>query len=143
MTTRCIHGVSCSAHLSTRGLPEAAQRKEKKNVANALKHCFYVYDFLGAFNSIEEVETLIQDLLSEFLKYGFPLRKGSSIDPALILNLSTDLREGSDNLKLFPEVYKVKALGISLISNKDTFSFKCSLDERLSAVAFFSILWDG
>ena len=111
--TSVIYGVSCSAQLSTRCLKEVAQQTEKENVANALKHSFYVDDFLGGANLIEEAETLIQDLRSELIKYGFPLRKWSSSHPEFIQNLSTDLRAESDDLKLFSEDYKVKALGIS------------------------------
>ena len=127
--TRIIYGVSCSAHLSTRCLTETANRTQKPHVAHALRHAFYVDDFLGGAHSLEEAQHLIQDLRDELSNYGFPLRKWSSSDPVLIKNLPAHLRAENDDLKLFAEDYKVKALGVFWQPNLDQFVFKCSLEE--------------
>ena len=126
--TRVIYGVSCSAHVATRCLTEVANRTKKPQVAKAIKHSFYVDDFLGGANSLEEAIQLVNDLRQELLKYGFPLRKWSSNDQNLIKSISNELRAEKDNLKLFAVDYKVKALGVSWKPNQDVFIFKCSLD---------------
>ena len=127
--TRVIYGVSCAVHLATRSLTEIANRTQKPHVAHAVRHAFYVDDFIGGANSLEEAQQLIQDLREELSNHGFPLRKWTSSDPGLIKNLSADLRAENDDLKLFAEDYKVKALGISWQLNPDQFNFKCSFEE--------------
>ena len=49
--TRVIYGVSCAAHLATRSLTEIANRTQKPHVAHAVRHAFYVDDFIGGANS--------------------------------------------------------------------------------------------
>ena len=88
---------------------------------------FYVDGFLGGAKSLEEAIQLVNDLRQELLKYGFPLRKWSSNDQNL-QSISNELRAEKDNLNLFADDYKVKALGISWKPNQDVFIFKCSLD---------------
>ncbi len=124
--TRVVYGISCSAHLSTRCLTEIANRTKKSNVEQALRTSFYVDDFLGGAQSVEEAKSLIADLNSELLEYGFPLRKWSSSDSDLIKDLSSELRAENDDLKLFSEDYKIKALGVSWKPNQDVFGFKYS-----------------
>ena len=91
-----------------------------------LDNAFYVEDFIGGANSLEEA---IQDLREELSNQGSPLRNWTSSDPGLIKNLSADLRAENDDLKLFAEDYKVKALGISWQPNPDQFIFMCSFEE--------------
>ena len=93
-------------------MAETANRTQKPHVAHALRHAFYVDDFLGGADSLEEAQQLMQDFRDELSNYGFPLRKWSSSDPDLIKNLPAHLRAENDDLKLFAEDYKVKALGI-------------------------------
>ena len=126
--TRVIYGVSCAAHLSTRTLVEIAKRTQKPHVAKALKHSFYVDDYLGGANSLEEAHQLLTDLRQELLHYGFPLRKWSSNSQDLLKSIDKDLRTENDELKLFSEDFKVKALGIKWTPNSDEFIFKSSLD---------------
>ena len=126
--TRVIYGVSCAAHLSTRSLVEIAKRTQKPHVAKALKHSFYVDDYLGGANSLEEAHQLFTDLRQELLHYGFPLRKWSSNSQDLLKSIDKDLRTENDELKLFSEDFKVKALGIKWTPNSDEFIFKSSFD---------------
>ena len=128
--TRIIHGVSCSAHLSTPCLTETANRTQKPHVAHAHRHAFYADDFLGGAHSLEEAKQLIQDLRDELLNYGFQLRKWSSSDPDLIEKLPVNLRAQHDALKFFAEDYKVQALLFFWQPNLDYFVSKCPLEEK-------------
>ncbi len=119
-----IYGISCSAPLFTRCLIEIANRTSKSNLAQALRTSFYVDDFLGGAQSVDEAKSLSADLNSELLEYGFPLRIWSSSHSDLIKDLSTELRAENDEMKLFSEDYKVKALGVSWKPNQDVFVFK-------------------
>ena len=98
--TRIIYGVSCSAHLATRTLIEIAKRTQKPHVAEALRHSFYVDDYLGGANSLEEAQQLLADLRQELLHYGFPLRKWSSSSQDLLKSIDKDLRAENDELKV-------------------------------------------
>ena len=45
--------------LSTQCLTETAMMTQKPHVAHALRHAFYVDDFLGGADSLEEAQQLI------------------------------------------------------------------------------------
>ncbi len=93
--------MSCSAHLSTRCLLEIAIKTPLPHVAAALRHAFYVDDFLGGADSKESAQKLIKDLRGELNRHGFPLRKWASSDPDLIRNMPNDLRAENDDLNFF------------------------------------------
>ena len=79
-------------------------------MANALNNCFYVDDFLGGADSIEDARNLVKELCLELSKFGFELRKWTSSHPEMTMELPLELRETSDQLQLFSEDYKT--LGI-------------------------------
>ena len=91
--TRVIYGVSCTSHVATRSLTEVANRSKKSHIADLIKLSFYVDDFLGGANSLEEAIQLVIGLRQELLEYGSPLRKWSSNDKNLIKSISSEFEE--------------------------------------------------
>ena len=126
---RVTYGIASSAFHSTRCLKEVANRAHSSNVADSLNKCFYVDDFLGGANSIDEARSLIRELCQEFAKFGFELRKWTSSDPDLTSELPSEMRETSNQLELFSEKYQIKALGICWKPISNTFVFSIDLDE--------------
>ena len=126
---RVTYGIAPSAFHSTRCLKEVANRTQIQSVADALNTCFYVDDFLGGADSIEDARKLLKSLCIELSKFGFELRKWTSSHPGLTMELPIDMRETSDQLQLFSEEYKVKALGICWKPISDIFVFSINLDD--------------
>ena len=96
------------------------------SVADVLNKCFYVDDFFGGANSIAEARSLMREL-SPAAKYDFELRKWTSSDPELTLELPFELREISN--QPFSGKYQIKALGICWKPISNTFVFLIDLDD--------------
>ena len=126
---RVTYGIASSAFHSTRCLKEVASQTQFESVTNALNNCFYVDDFLGGADSIEDARNLVKELCLELSKFGFELRKRTSSHPELTMELPLELRQTSDQLQLFSEEYKIKTLGICWKPISDTFIFSVDLDD--------------
>ena len=126
---RVTYGIASSAFHSKRCLKEVASQTQFESVANALNNCFYVDDFLGGADSIEDARNLVKELCLELSKFGFELRKWTSCHYELTMELPLELRETSDQLQLFSEEYKIKTLGICWKPISDTFIFSVDLDD--------------
>ena len=124
---RVTYGIASSAFHSTRCLKEVANRTNNHTVADALNNSFYVDDFLCGANTITEARNLMKDLCTELSAFGFELRKWTSSHPELTMELPLEIRETSDELALFSEEYKIKALGICWKPNTDEFAFSIDL----------------
>ena len=125
--TRVTYGIASSSFQSNRCLKEVSKRTCNPNVQHHLEHSFYVDDFLGGANSVEDARKLIADLQSELLKYGFPLRKWVSSCSTLIKELPDELRETTNECEILSDDYKIKALGIIWKPNLDIICFKRDL----------------
>ena len=124
---RVTYGIASSSFHSTRCLKEVAKRTCNSKVQIHLEHSFYVDDFLGGANSVEDARKLIADLHSKLLKYGFPLRKWASSCFTLIKELPDELRETANECEILSDDYKIKALGIIWKPNLDIICFKTDL----------------
>ena len=62
---RVTYGIASSAFHSTRCLKEVASQTQFESVANALNNCFYVDEFLGGADSIEDERNLVKELCLE------------------------------------------------------------------------------
>ena len=124
---RVTYGIASSAFHSTRCLKEVANRTNNHTVADALNSSFYVDDFLGGAYTITEARNLMKDLCTELSVFGFELRKWTSSHPEFTMELPLELRETSDELALFSEEYKIKALGVCWKPNTDEFAFSVDL----------------
>ena len=125
--TSVTYGIASSSFHSTRCLKEVSKRTCNPNVQHHLEHSFYVDDFLGGANSVEDARKLIADLHSELLKYGFPLRKWVSSCFTLIKELPDELRETANECEILSDDYKIKAPGIIWKPNLDIVCFKTDL----------------
>ena len=93
---RVTYGIASSAFRSTRCLKEVASQTQFESVQNALNNCFYVDDFLGGADSIEDARNLVKELCQELSQFGFELRKWTSSHPELTMELPLELRATSD-----------------------------------------------
>ena len=125
--TRVTYGIVSSSFHSTRCLKEVVKRTCNSKVQCHLEHSFYVDDFLGGANSVEDARKLIADLHSELLKYGFPLRKWVSSCSTLIKELPNELRETANECEILSDDYKIKALGMIWKPHLDIICFKTDL----------------
>ena len=127
--TRVTYGIASSAFHSTRCLADIADKTSDEVIKYHIKHGFYVDDFFGGSISTDEARILIHKLCEVLNEYGFPLRKWVSNNPNLIREIPAELRESADEVQIFSENYKVKALGMSWKPNKDIFYFTTDLEK--------------
>ena len=121
--TRVTFGVSASPYLAVRTLQKTAEDHGEgyPNVTKHIKESFYVDDFLGGANSIQEAIQLYQDLRSVLLKGGFSLCKWRSSSTEVLDSIPPHLQEKSplkDETTSQAPSYS-KALGLVWDSGKD------------------------
>ena len=63
----------------------------------------------------------------ELRKHGFELRKWTSSDPEITLDLPTHLRETAEKDKILDNDYQIKTLGVKWKPNLDVFTFEVLL----------------
>ena len=124
---RVTYAIASSAFHSTLCIKEVAHRTKRSAVAEALNNSFFVDDFLGGADSLEEARKLRKGLYNDLSSFGFELRKWTCSHPQLSMDLPIDLRESSDQLEFVSEKYKIKALGIYWKPNFDEFVFSIDL----------------
>lgn len=95
--------------------------KEFPNVAEAIVKCFYVDDYTGGANSVEEAMKLYKELKQVFESFGFNLRKFMSNSAEFLSRLPECDKESQ-------EVTCTKALGISWRPESDDFTFASRLN---------------
>ena len=66
-------------------------------------------------------------VIKELKKYGFELRKWTSSSPEIVLELPQELRETTNEDKIFDEDYQIKTLGVKWRPNVDEFCFRVHL----------------
>ena len=121
--TRVTFGVSASSLAANMSVKRNASDHalEFPKAAKTVEHAFYVDDCLTGANSIEEAVDLHHQLLSLFAKGGFLLRKWHSSDPAVLHQISPELRDTQSTYHLpGPDEY-TKTLGIEWNANLDHF----------------------
>ena len=90
--TRVTFGVSASPYLAVRMLQKTAEDhgEEYPSVTSHIKESFYVDDFLGGANSIQEATELFNDL-----RGGFNICKWRSSSPEVLQAIPIELQEQS------------------------------------------------
>lgn len=110
---RALHQVSCEIE------------NAKPKIAHAIRKRFYVDDFLGSSESIDEAKFEQKEISQALKEYGFNLCKWKSNSIDFLQQTSdapnNEVLEFSDNL--------CKALGILWNPKNDDFTFRLSLDE--------------
>ena len=126
--TRVTYGVKPSAFLATRCVKEIGQKSGGALFASSIENDFYVDDYLSGASTKQEAKDLMLGVIAELKKYGMELRKWTSNAPELIFELPENLRENSNQDKLFDESYQIKALGVKWRPNTDQFCFQVTLE---------------
>ncbi|XP_049291622.1 uncharacterized protein LOC125768263 [Anopheles funestus] len=119
------YGLAPSSFLATRALIQLADDEGDAypRAGPALRKNFYVDDFIGGANSVEEA-TLLRDELAELLlKGGFELRKWTSNCPDVLRGLD-ESQIGTTSKMSFASHEAVKTLGISWVPQEDWLLFE-------------------
>ena len=123
---RVTFGVSASPYLAVRTLQQTAKDHGGgyPEVTHHIMHSFYVDDFLGGANSIQEALDLHHQLREVLLKGGFHLTKWRSSSKEVLQGIPTDLQETTSikdsTSPLAPTISK--ALGLVWDSDLDVMS---------------------
>ena len=94
--------------------------------AEIIKHDFYVDDLVSGCDSQEVALVLQKQLIDVLARGGFPLRKWTSSDPALLESLPAEMRETSLPLDFNPDA-TIKTLGLKWQPALDQFVFAVKL----------------
>lgn len=90
-------------------------------LANAIRKCFYVDDYLGTADDVEAAARLREKITQELAKYGFNLRKWKANDPRILDGIADSECECAVD---FDTTFKT--LGIAWQPTTDNFVFKSS-----------------
>ena len=117
-------GVASAPFQAIRAMQQLAHDYQDKFplAAAILLRDFYVDDVITGQNSIEEALEVQRQLIALCNEGGFPLRKWSSNETALLESLSADMRETKLPLTLDSDD-KIKTLGLRWSPGTDQFSF--------------------
>ena len=134
--TRVTFGVSASPFLAIRTLHQTAadHGEDYPKATQHIKDSFYVDDFLGGADNVEEAVQLFHDLRTVLQKGGFDLRKWRSSSPNVLSNIPADLHE-VDPLKTSTATHvstHSKALGLRWDSTSDVISPAISSHKLIS-----------
>ncbi|XP_050079493.1 uncharacterized protein LOC126567309 [Anopheles maculipalpis] len=118
------YGLSPSSFLATHTLLQLADDEgaHYSNAQAALKRNFYVDDFIGGANTVEDTVRLRQELSDLLAKGGFELRKWTSNHLGVLSGLSADQIGTQSSLQFIPNE-TVKTLGISWQPESDELCF--------------------
>ena len=137
--TRVSYGVASSAYHAIRSLNECANFEgASPETQVVIKRDFYVDDLLSGANSVHEAKGLRNNLIPTLKKAHFDIRKWTSNEASLVLDLPPEYREANDNLEFLKEDHTIKTLGIVWNPIQDVFLFqvmhveKNSLDQGIT-----------
>lgn len=135
------YGLSPSSFLATRALQQVAvdEGHAYPLAGPAVPKSFYVDDFIGGAQTVEEAIQLRQELSELLAKGGFALRKWTSNQLPVLSGLSADEIGTQSSIK-FDENETVKALGISWEPESDDLRFDSNIRQREGAPTKRSIL---
>ena len=126
--TRVTYGIASSAFHATRCLKQVAELCGETLFVSSIQNDFYVDDFLSGASSTAEAKLLLLGVSEELRKHGFELRKWTSSDPEITLDLPTHLRETAEKDKILDNDYQIKTLGVKWKPNLDVFTFEVLLE---------------
>lgn len=125
--TRITFGVSASSFIANMCVKQNAIdfESEYPNAAKQVERSFYVDDYLGGADSLQEAVKLHGEMHSLFQKGGFLLRKWNSSNPSVLEGIPIDLRDSRARVVLpdsdsDPDQY-TKTLGIEWNASNDHF----------------------
>lgn len=128
LNTYCLktvtYGVITASYLATACISKLSSDETLRfpEACRALKHDFYVDDFLGGAGSISEALKLRDDLIAVLQKAGMELCKWSSNDPRLLENVDTATNVNA-NCNLIDVENTTKILGMYWNQNVDAYQY--------------------
>ena len=125
--TRVTYGIASSAFHATRCLKQVAELCGETLFVSSIQNDLFVDDFLSGASSTAEAKVLLLGVSEELRKHGFELRKWTSSDPEITLDLPTHLRETAEKDKILDNDYQIKTLGVKWKPNLDAFTFEILL----------------
>ena len=123
--TRLTFGVNASSFVANMSVKQNARDYvlEFPLAAKVVDDSFYVDDGLTGADSVEGAVKLQNQLQDLFGKGGFVLRKWTSSDPAVLQNISPELRNSQSKHGIPDPDQYTKALGIEWSATWDHFRF--------------------
>lgn len=123
------YGLAPSSYLATRTLQQLADDEGHAYPLGgpALRKSFYVDDFIGGAQSVEEAIRLRTEMSELLTKGGFELRKWTSNELEVLKGLKDDQIGTQSSLEFSPNEI-VKALGICWEPESDTLRFDSSIN---------------
>ncbi|XP_070141605.1 uncharacterized protein [Drosophila kikkawai] len=117
-------GVNCAPFLAIRVLQQLADDEESRypRASRIIRQFMYVDDVLAGADSRTEAHVAIRELQGALSSAGFPLRKWTSNDKAILANIPSDHLLHSDFLELDSES-TAKTLGVRWKATSDEFFF--------------------
>jgi len=128
LNTYCLktvtYGVITASYLATACINKLSSDETLRflEACRALKHDFYVDDFLGGAGSISEALKLRDDLIAVLQKASMELCKWSSNDPRLLENVDTAINVNA-NCNLIDVENTTKILGMYWNQNVDAYQY--------------------
>ena len=125
--TTVTYGLACAPFLAMRTLRQLANDEEKQypDAAAVLRRDVYMDDILTGASTLSEAVDLQRQLIDLCMAGGFPLRKWSANDPALLANIPIDHRMQRD-LRSWQPHESHATLGLQWHPSEDSFSFATS-----------------
>nr|XP_049466972.1 uncharacterized protein LOC125908320 [Anopheles coluzzii] len=135
------YGLSPSSFLATLTLLQLAEDEgaDFPLASPALRHNFYVDDFIGGANSVSEARELRQQLSELLSKAGFELRKWTSNCLGVLSGLTAEHIGTQSSLQFVPNE-TVKALGIAWKPELDVLCFESTAIMETANLTMRSIL---
>ena len=133
--TRVTYGIGSSAYHSIRSLLECGKFKDVScEVKEVIERDFYVDDIHTGAPSVEEAKTLQKEHNSTLKQAQFDLRKWTSSDSSIVLDLPIELGEAGEDLKILDTSHTIKTLRIVWNSRFRCFPIQsCTSSRRSSA----------
>ena len=117
-------GINCAPFLAIRTLIQLSKDVQSTNpcASNILSHEVYVDDILSGGHSLEDAEFKQADLIQVLASAGFPVKKITANNTALLDHLPREDLLNEDFLKI-DTCCITKTLGLRWNANTDTFSY--------------------
>lgn len=122
-------GTASAPFQAIRAIDEIGRRIEKENpkLGAAIRTNFYVDDYLGTADSIDEACLIQHQITSELAKYGFNLRQWKANDDKILANVSDTEKEATVD---FDTTFKT--LGLMWQPHGDNFLFKSCQQKQVN-----------
>jgi hypothetical protein len=119
-------GTTSAPYLAIRCMREIANQieNEQPNMAEIIRNCFYIDDYLGGADDIESAQQICKNLTNALKTRGLILKKWVSNDPTTLKELDPNLL--TSNMTNLGSDANTKTLGILWSQQEDVIKYKVS-----------------